>query len=421
MERIDARLVEENGRIFLEKECPRHGVQRALFEEVAEWHHKKKRFLKPGTLTTVQTHSAEGCPRDCGLCPAHRQHACIGLIEVTKACNMGCPACYAESRPGGAHLPLATIADMMDFFSEAECGRPEILQISGGEPTLHPQIHEIIALARDKARYTMLNTGGLALADEAFAEKLVFDTRFEVYLHFDGTDEFAGTPLGKARLRALATMNRLGIPCTLVCTAVPGENDGILGRIVQFALSQDCVRGVSFQPVAFFGRAQCAQGDLLNRLTLSGTLRRIVEQAGLGWEDFVPLPCNPYRVAVAYFVKTSSGLDSVCRKLSVEKALPFINNTLAFNADELLADGPVCDCMKGLLPAGFRLAAPLMKKKFLNSRTFRITVTSFVDRFNFDEDSIRQECVQILTPDRRRIPFSAYNMLHRSLLERKLP
>ncbi|HNX05391.1 MAG TPA: hypothetical protein PKI32_07800, partial [Opitutales bacterium] len=105
LERIDARLVEDCGRIFFEKECPRHGPERALFEEVAAWHHLKQKFMKPGTLTTVQTHSADGCPYDCGLCPAHRQHACIGLIEVTKACEMACPSCYAESHPNGAHLP----------------------------------------------------------------------------------------------------------------------------------------------------------------------------------------------------------------------------------------------------------------------------------------------------------------------------
>ena len=414
MARIDAALIERDGKIYLEKTCPAHGRQVALFEEDASWHRRKKHYLKPGTKTTVQTASERGCPYDCGLCPDHRQHACIGLVEVTNACNLACEVCYADGHADGAHLPTETILRMIDFFAAAECGTPEILQLSGGEPTLHPGILDIIRYARTKVKYVMLNTNGLRLTDEDFVRQLVFDNKFEVYMQFDGTDELRGRSVHKTKLRALELLKQYGIPCTLVCTVTPGVNEHLLGEIIQFGLNQDGVRGINFQPVTFFGRLpEKLAIDLEHRLTLSGVLKRIYAQAGLKSEDFVPLPCNPYRVAVSYFVKTAAGPVSVCPKIPVEKALPFINNTLAFNADELLATGPLCSCLGGLFPKAFAKSLAGDKKNFLNSKTFRVTVTSFVDRYNFDENSIKQECVQVITPDNRRIPFSAYNMIHR--------
>jgi len=414
MTRVDATLVERDGKIFIEKSCPTHGAQVALFEEDAAYHHRKKHYLKPGTKTTVQTEFKRGCPFDCGLCPHHKQHACIGLVEVTNACNMACKVCYANSKAGEPHVPLETVKRMIDFFYEAEFGKPEILQISGGEPTLHPNIIEIIRYARSKVKFAMLNTNGLRLTDEEFVKQLVFDDKFEVYMQFDGADDLRGRNAHKNKLRALELLKKYNIPCTLVCTVTPGVNDHLLGEIIQFGLDQDGVRGVNFQPVTFFGRLpKDVSSNLENRLTLSGVLKRIYTQAGLKPEDFVPLPCNPYRVAVSYFVKTAKGLESICPKIPIDKVLPFINNTLAFNANELLASGPLCSCLGGLFPKTYTKSASGDKKLFLNSKTFRVTVASFIDRYNFDEKSIQQECVQFITPDNRRIPFSAYNMLHR--------
>lgn len=42
-------------------------------------------------------------------------------------------------------------------------------------------------------------------------------------------------------------------------------------------------------------------------------------------------------------------------------------------------------------------------------------ISSSVDRHNFDAKSIKNEYVHVITPDLKRIPFSAYNMLHREV------
>ena len=64
------------------------------------------RFNKPGTIPLAfQTEVKDGCPSDCGLCPEHKQHACLGIIEVNTGCNLDCPICFADS---GHQGPTAT-------------------------------------------------------------------------------------------------------------------------------------------------------------------------------------------------------------------------------------------------------------------------------------------------------------------------
>jgi Predicted Fe-S oxidoreductases len=147
------------------------------------------------------------------------------------------------------------------------------LQISGGEPTLHPQILDIIELARTKKiKYILLNTNGLRLAkDERFAEELgQFKGGFEIYLQFDGMSEksaltIRGRNVVEDRQKAIAHLSKYKIPITLVATVVRGVNDSEIGEIFNYAISEEWIRGINYQPVAFFGRLPEGT-DVKNRL-----------------------------------------------------------------------------------------------------------------------------------------------------------
>ena len=212
-ERIQAKVIIRDKAVYLMKFCPIHGKQEELLEEDIEYHRQKRNFDKPGTISKTQTIFEKGCPFDCGLCPQHDQHTCIGLIEITNKCNLNCPSCYADSG-SGEFLSLTKINEMMDFLIESEGGQAEILQISGGEPTLHPELFPILELARKKnIKYLMLNTNGLRIADdEEFARKLgVFKGSFEIYLQFDGFKEscyssLRGENILERKMRAISTI-----------------------------------------------------------------------------------------------------------------------------------------------------------------------------------------------------------------------
>jgi 7,8-dihydro-6-hydroxymethylpterin dimethyltransferase len=432
---IPAKTVIRDGRVFLHKRCPAHGFQEELLEEDAAWYLGRREFDKPGTRSAVETRVRDGCPRDCGLCPDHEQHTCIGLIEITGRCDLGCPTCFATAGGAGTALPLDRVTAMMDAYLAAEGGEAQIVQVSGGEPTTHPEVIGILREARARPfRWVMLNTNGLRIANEpAFADALAeFGDRFEVYLQFDGFDAEAhvrlrGRDVRDVKRRAIEALAARGIPVTLVMTAQAGVNDREIGAVVAFGIGAAGVRGVNIQPAAWFGRQAGTPGP--DRLTLTGVLSRIEGQTNgmLRRGDFVPLPCDVDRVAISYLYRQGGAFIPATRQEKVRRHVPLIDNTLMFDTSDVLrttaqalAAGRVCDCLGflrdflPLAPVSLALKSQAAQAKFVTDNTFRVTVTSFLDRFNFEAGAMKKECVHVITADGRRVPFSAFNILHRA-------
>lgn len=436
---VPAKVILKDKKVYLLKYCATHGEQTELLEEVADYHLKKKLYDKPGTPMKVYSKVEKGCPYDCGTngtCPQHDQHGCIGLIEVTTKCNLRCPLCFANAGEG-EFLSLDRIEKMMDFFIDSEFGQGEILQISGGEPTIHPDIIEILRMAKSKNfKYVMLNTNGIRIAeDEEFARQLQqFVGGFEVYLQFDGFKEttynrLRGQNLLPIKKKALANLSKYKIPTTLVATITAGVNDDEVGEIFAFGINTPYVRGINFQPAAFFGRIDHI--DRSNRVTLSGILKRMENQSAgmLKMDDFIPLPCDSERVAITYMYKTSKGgFTPITRNAKIQEYLHLINNTFVFTIEDALknAGGSItdikttCDCLKFLkdfrqiVPLDFFIKSKEKKMEYVDENTFRVSVSSFVDAYNFDTRSMQKECVHVVTKELRKIPFSAYNIIHRS-------
>jgi uncharacterized radical SAM superfamily Fe-S cluster-containing enzyme len=421
--------------MYIQKNCSAHGIHSEIFEEDAEYHLLKRKYDKPGTQTPCQTVTEKGCPFDCGLCPEHDQHTCVGLIEITDSCNLNCPVCFANSGKND-FLSIETIDRILTNYVELEGGEAEILQISGGEPTIHPDIIEIIKLALSKnIRFVMLNTNGLRIAsDPDFVRQLSqFKERFEIYLQFDGFREnthlhFRGKNLADIKTKAIKNLLGENIPVTLVSTVEKGINDDEIGDIISYGMNKNGIRGVSFQPVSYVGRINSEPAD--NRVTLSGLIRQIEKQLHTIFQkgDIFPLPCNVERVAISYLVKNKKGkFWPLSREIKVNSYLPVIENTFAFDADRLLDKNLIsfnnnlklCECFSLInelykfIPKNFKIRSAAEKKSFIDENTFRISITSFIDPYNFDLKSAQKECVHILTPDLKRIPFSVYNMLYR--------
>jgi len=135
---IDAKILLRDNKVYMSKRCPRCGPFMSLVYSDAEAYVSFARFNKPGTIPLAYgTSHDKGCPHDCGLCPDHEQHACLGIIEVNSACDMDCPLCFADAAPGFS-LTMEEVEQMLDDYVRTE-GRPEVVQFSGGEPTMHPR------------------------------------------------------------------------------------------------------------------------------------------------------------------------------------------------------------------------------------------------------------------------------------------
>jgi hypothetical protein len=375
------------------------------------------------------------CPYDCGLCTDHEQHSCLTLIEITDHCNLECPICYASSGPSRTgYRPLEQVERMLDVVVRNE-GRPDVVQISGGEPTLHPQFFEILDMARQRPiQHLMVNTNGIRIArEDGFAERLAeYMPGFEIYLQFDSFEastlkELRGADLSSIRMQAIEKLNRLGVSTSLVVTLKRGLNDGEIGRIVDWAVQQPCVRGVVLQPVQAAGRHE--QFDpAKDRLTLTEVRRRLLAQTNLFRpEDVIPVPCHPDSLAMAYALKSGGKVIPLTGMIDPQVLIEGGRNTIVYESDSTLHDqlfklfstnhSPkssattlhdlLCCLPQVITPAGIDY-----------SSVFRVIIMQFIDAWGFDVRSVKKSCVHIAHPDGKRIiPFDTYNLFYRDQLE----
>jgi tetraether lipid synthase len=434
--KVEGKILIEEGSVFLAKRCPEHGFEKVLLADDAD-HYRRCReiFLKPPEMPNhYNTPIRWGCPYDCGLCPDHEQHSCLTLIEVTDHCNLRCPICYASSgpdRPG--YRSLEAIEAMLDAVVRNE-REPDVVQISGGEPTLHPAFFEILEAARRRPiRHLMVNTNGIRIArDEEFARRLAsYRQGFEVYLQFDSFErdalmELRGADLRESREQAVARLNELDVSTTLVVTLKKGINDGEIGRILEYAVQQPCVRGVTFQPIQAAGRLE-GFDPARDRLTLTEVRRRILEQSGLFRpEDLIPVPCHPDALAMAYALKIDGRVAPLTGLVDPRILIEGGRNTIIYEQDRDLrgevfrlfstnhSPDSSARALRDLLCCLPRIAAP---GEIGYRNVFRVLIMQFIDAQAFDVRSVKKTCVHIVHPDGRLIPFDTYNLFYRDELE----
>ena len=317
---------------------------------------------------------------------------------------------------------------MLDTVVMAE-GEPDLVQLSGGEPTIQPDFWAIVdaAMARP-IRHVMVNTNGVRIAQEdGFAERLAaVGPGFEVYLQFDSLSDDAlmqirGAKLSRIRQAALEKLEAAGVSTALVCAVRKGVNDDEVADIVRHALTWSCVRGVVFQPEQAAGRNEGFDANR-HRATLSG-LRRQVAQAGVfDLDDMVPLPCNPDQICIGYGLRRGDQVVPVTKLIPREQLLSAAPNSISFERDpalkarvfDLLSLATVESNNETKLASLFCCLPGIEAPPSLAYKdTFKVAIIQFLDRFNFDLGTVKRSCIHFTTPDGRIIPFDTYNSFYR--------
>ena len=438
LRRVEAKLVIQDNQVWMYKWCPEHGQTKVLIaSDAAYWRSGREIYIKPPEMPLrFNTPMHYGCPYDCGLCPDHMQHSCLTIIEITDHCNLRCPICYADSGP---HRPgfrdLATIERMLDAVVANE-GEPDVVQISGGEPTLHPEFFAVLDAARRRQiRHLMVNTNGIRIAnEEGFAARLKeYAPGFEVYLQWDSLRPEAlrrlrGVDLVSVRERALDALNRVGLSTTLVMTVARDVNDDEIGAVIEFAARQSCVRGVTLQPVQNAGRTENYRAGE-QRLTLTEVRQRILDQTRLfNPADIIPVPCNPDALAMAYAIKDETGLHPLTRFMPPEVLLAGERNTIVFERDPALKEQVFRLFATNLGPESqarelhdLLCCLPQISTGTLTyENVFRVLIMQFIDAWNFDLRAMKKSCVHIAQPDGKLIPFEAFNLFYRDDRRKRL-
>lgn len=421
---IDAQLNIRDGRVIMRKRCVEHGEFEALIYSDAELYMRQLRYNKPGTLPLqFQTEVKDGCPLDCGLCPEHKQHSCFALIEVNTNCNLDCPICFADSghQPDGYQVTRERVALMLDTFIAAE-GNPEVLQFSGGEPTIHPQILEFVEMTQERRIGTvMINTNGIRIArDRRFVAEL---ERLgpHIYLQFDGFDEqthraIRGKDLREVKRRALERCAEAGLKVTLVAAIERGVNEHEIGAIVRHGIGHPAVTSIVLQPVTHAGRHR--QFDPLQRLTNPDVIRMIAAQVPewFRMSDFVPVPCCfPTCRSMCYMLLDGDGAIPFTRLLDIEDHFDYIANrvnpdpALQSALEKMFSSSAMPGAEQALLACqscGIDLPKAL---RSLRENYFMIAVQDFQDPYTLSVRQLMKCCIEQITPDGRLIPFCAYN------------
>ena len=359
---------------------------------------------------------------------------CLALIEIVNSCNLPCPTCYANSPIGlGTKVdavPLDNLKGRIQGVIDRK-GNIEILQLSGGEPTLHPQFFELLRWLQDhpKIDYVLLNTNGVRIAqDAAFAGELGAAFRyggFQLYLQFDGVQEQAqkflrGADLRVIRERCLEICSELRLPITLAMT-VTRENLPFLWEAIAFGMRFPHVRGISFQPMFSSGRVpekglrpsgnlERATGappgpaerlvpvDPLN--TADVILAAVAQSHGqLRFEDFTPLPCgDPNCATIGYLLKVEGRIRSVSDFIDFTRIQGFLHDKVRYKLEDLMKCGCESEPLGDLLKA-FELD---------ESNTFRLFIKPFMDAMTWDEDRIDRCCTHVIRPDGKLDSFCRY-------------
>ncbi len=432
LRKVDTKIIFSDNKVYYHKHCIEHGSSKVLIATDVEFYLKQRQYNKPSQYPLqFNTKTKRGCPWDCGICPDHEQHACISLIEVTDRCNLKCPTCYAGSGPKvGNHRSLETINQLMDLAVANE-GSPDVMQISGGEPTIHPDFFAILDLAKSKPiGHLLINTNGIKIANDLqFVAQLAdYKPGIEVYLQFDSLrsetiKHLRGADLVSSHMKALENLNEFNISTTLVVVLEKHLNLDQIGEILDFAKSQRCVRGVTFQPTQVAGRLDHFNPEE-DRLTMTEVRKEIIEQWDfMGAEDLVPVPCHPEGVIMGYGLKVDQELEPLSKLISPDKLFQDARNMINFEKDLKIKEQllKLFSTSNSLISTERHLSKLLCclpkvySDKFSLSyeNIFRVMIVQFFDPWNFDIRSIKKSCVHIATEDGRMIPFDTMNFLYR--------
>jgi len=281
----------------------------------------------------------------------------------------------------------------------------------------------------------MLNTNGIKIAkDIAFAERLkTYAPDFEIYLQFDSFEntvlrELRGADLNDIRKQALENLNKLNLSTTLVVTLQKGLNDNEIGKIIDFALQQKCVRGVTFQPTQIAGRLENFNPET-DRMTLTEVRRKILEQTSIfNPDDLLPVPCNPDALVMGYALKLDGEVFPLTRYINPNDLLDNSKNTIIYEQDEqlhgkmieLFSTGNSVEVAEENLKSIMCCLPNIEAPNLGYDNLFRIIIMQFIDAYNFDVRAIKKSCVHIVDKDNKIIPFETMNLFYRDDKKKRL-
>jgi hypothetical protein len=442
---VDAKIQLRDGAVWFDKFCPAHGHQEVLVSSDAEWYLDCLSFVAPNTPPSrVMKEVREGCPFDCGACPSHQQKVYLPVIPITSGCNLDCPICYTINKNDHAHnLSKEEMRKILDHLVE-DHGELDIINFTGGEPTLHPGLPEFLQMCRDAGiRRLTISTNGIKLVDESYVRKLAaLDARIVLSL-----DTFRpeidkimlGANTVETKLKVLDLLEKHGVATTILPAVAMGLNDSDVPQLFDLVLKRPHIRSLELHTMTFTGQGGVGFKRSA-RITIPDLHRRLEEATGgkIAGRDFVPSPlAHPHCYSICYLlVLDGGGYVPFARLTSRQKLFELLKDSLYIEPRERLEEtfremiddlwanpGKVPESeavlrtlkrlLKELFPPGGKTLSLLERQKIAERSSKAIYIHSHMDEENFDVSRIMKCCVGVPAPDGTNIPTCSYNVLYR--------
>jgi uncharacterized radical SAM superfamily Fe-S cluster-containing enzyme len=460
---LDATIFEDEGKVYIKKDCPEHGFFQELYWSDYDQYVRAEKLRCDGEgLNNPRTKTVNGCPYDCGICPEHKSHTALAIIDVTNRCNLTCPICFANAAAAG-YVYEPTKEEVTGMLENLRANNPvpaTALQFSGGEPTIRNDLVDLVRKAKEVGfRHVEVNTNGLRLSQSVdYCKELKAAGVSTVYLQFDGLTPdvykfIRGVDLLETKMKAIENCRQGGLhSLVLVVTLVKGINDNQLGDIINFAAQNfDVIRCINVQPVSLCGRLPQKERDRM-RITIPDFMRLVEEQTEgkVKVSDFYPVPtvvpvskavgalkdkryveftAHPHCGMATYLFVENGKIIPITRYANVNK---FVGTMKKVYEDA--SKGSKNKAKLRLLGAARHVKFSFLRKYLLRVLTegnyeslgdlqrkaILLSSMHFMDPYNFDLERVQRCVIHYAVPDGRIIPFCTMNSIHRAEVERKL-
>jgi uncharacterized radical SAM superfamily Fe-S cluster-containing enzyme len=333
LKKIQAAIVKREDQVWMDKFCPEHGNQSVLLWENPEYYEKSLSFIKPrDNVLAHQVEEFRGCPESCGFCPEHQQHTCLPVVEINRDCNLNCPVCL-KGEALDWQMSLAEFQTVLDSLNRSE-KNVSVLNFSGGEPTLHPQLEQFIdkALTAGVTQLT-ISTNGLPLLKNPELRKMLKIKGVICALQMDGFQsatwkQLRGVDLSQQKMELIRILESEEMLYSLVCTVARGINDHEVTDLTDFFFRSRAL-SLMFQPLSLCGNALEKNNGFNgeNRITTDRVITEIEKSSLVKTGDFNPLPCSHYSCfSLSYYLNAGEDYISLKEFLGEQDFLNVIAN-----------------------------------------------------------------------------------------------
>jgi uncharacterized radical SAM superfamily Fe-S cluster-containing enzyme len=460
---LDATIFEDDGKVYIKKECPEHGFFQELYWSDYEQYLRAEKLRYDGEgLSNPRTKTVNGCPYDCGICPEHKSHTALAIIDVTNRCNLKCPVCFANAAAAG-YVYEPTKEEITGMVENLRANQPvpaNALQFSGGEPTIRNDLFELVRKAKELGiRHVEVNTNGIRLSQSVdYCRELKAAGVSTIYLQFDGLKRevykfIRGVDLLDTKMKAIENLRQAGFDSVvLVVTLIKGVNDTQLGDVINFAVQNfDVIRCINVQPVSLCGRLPQKERDKM-RITIPDFMQLVEDQTKgeIKVSDFYPVPtvvpvskavgamqgkryveftAHPHCGMATYLFVENGKIIPITRYANVDKFVGTMKKVYE-NASKGSKNKAKLRLVGAMRHVKFSFLRKYLLRVFtegnyqslgdLQRKAILLSAMHFMDPYNFDLERVQRCVIHYAVPDGRIIPFCTMNSIHRPEIERRL-